>query len=255
MHKVPAGAGPRTRSRFNRSRLTVLLSVLIAVVAALAVAGAGVLWMITPSGRDLPVRVQEVATGNAVPVLTARQVPTVMGQAMVATEDERFYSHHGPDSIGLARAAWIDLTHLCFCQGGSTITQQLINLTYYPGQSRLQRKIPSMVVALKVETFTRKRDILADYLTVVPTGRGLIGAQAAACAYFGHPLSQVTLAEAAEIAGMPQAPSAYDPRYEPQMALQRRGQVLNSMVSLGYISPAAAQAAQAQPVLAQRTGC
>lgn len=175
--------------------------------------------------------------------------------ATLAAEDRNFY-HHGAIDIGSTiRAAFSDVSSGGYSQGGSTITQQLINLTYYPGQSRLQRKIPSMVVALKVETFTRKRDILADYLTVVPTGRGLIGAQAAACAYFGHPLSQVTLAEAAEIAGMPQAPSAYDPRYEPQMALQRRGQVLNSMVSLGYISPAAAQAAQAQPVLAQRTGC
>jgi penicillin-binding protein 1A len=228
---------------------------LAAVLAALAVTGAGVLWIVTPSGSDLQARVQALAARNGVGVLAADQVPTVMAQAMVAIEDERFYSHHGPDTIGLARAAWVDLTQLCACQGGSTITQQLVNLTYYPDQGRIARKVPSMVVAFKVETKTSKRDILADYLTVIPSGRGLIGAQAAACTYFGHGLSQVTLAEAAQIAGMPQAPSGYDPRYSPDSTLHRRAQVLSKMVELGYVTPAAASAAQAEPVLAQRSGC
>jgi membrane peptidoglycan carboxypeptidase len=228
---------------------------LAAVLAALVVTGAGVLWIVTPSGSDLQARVQALAARNGVGVLAADQVPTVMAQAMVAIEDERFYSHHGPDTIGLARAAWVDLTQLCACQGGSTITQQLVNLTYYPDHGRIARKVPSMVVAFKVETKTSKRDILADYLTVIPSGRGLIGAQAAACTYFGHDLSKITLAEAAEIAGMPQAPSGYDPRYAPDSTLHRRAQVLSKMVELGYITPAAASAAQAEPVLAQRSGC
>lgn len=251
---IPAAAPPRAQRRV-RNRVTQIARITAAVLAALAVTGAGVLWIATPSGTDLPQRVQNVATTNGVAVLGADQVPTVMAEAMVAIEDERFYSHHGPDTIGLARAIWVDVTELCACQGGSTITQQLINLTYYAGQDRLARKVPSMVVAFKVETRTTKRDILADYLTVVPTGRGLVGAQAAACAYFGHHLSQVTLPEAAEIAGMPQAPSAYDPRWNPDLTLHRRGLVLNQMVTLGYIDTAAARAAQATPVMAARTGC
>jgi penicillin-binding protein 1A len=228
---------------------------LAAVVAALVVAGAGVLWVSTPSGGDLQPRVHALAARNGVPVLAADQVPAVMAQAMISIEDERFYSHHGPDTLGLARAGWVDVTHLCACQGGSTITQQLVNLTYYADQGRIVRKVPSMVLAFKVETHTTKRDILADYLSVVPTGRGLIGAQAAACTYFGHDLAQVTLAEAAEIAGMPQAPSGYDPRYAPASTAHRRALVLNQMVSLGYVSAAAAQAARAEPVLAERNGC
>ena len=235
--------------------MTQIARLLAAVLAALAVAGAGVLWIATPSGSDLPQRVHEVASRNGVPVLIADQVPEVMAHAMVAIEDERFYSHHGPDTIGLARAGWVDLTQLCACQGGSTITQQLVNLTYYADQGRILRKVPSMAVAFKVETRTTKRDILAEYLSIVPTGRGLIGAQAAACTYFGHGLSQVTLAEAAEIAGMPQAPSGYDPRYAPARTLHRRGLVLDQMVDLGYIDAAAARAAQAEPVLAERSGC
>lgn len=226
-----------------------------AVVAALAMTGAGVLWVGTPSGRDLPQRVHEVAARNGVPVLSADQVPPVLAHAIVSIEDERFYSHHGPDTLGLARAAWVDLTQLCACQGGSTITQQLVDLTYYADQGRVSRKVPSMAVAFKVETRTTKRDILAEYLSIVPTGRGLIGAQAAACTYFGHGLGQITLAEAAEIAGMPQAPSAYDPRYEPMLTLRRREHVLDQMVALGYVDAAAANAAQAEPVLAERSGC
>ena len=225
------------------------------MLAALVLAGAGFLWTSTPSGGDLAGRVEAAATAAGVPVLPAEQVPAVLAEAIVAIEDERFYSHHGPDTIGLARALWVDASHFCACEGGSTITQQLVNLTYYPGVSRLGRKLPSLAVAFKVETHATKAVILADYLSIVPTGQGLVGARAAACAYFGHDLSQLTLAEAAEIAGMPQAPSSYDPRFFPDHALARRGQVLSKMVELGMIDAASARAAQAQPVLAARTGC
>lgn len=231
------------------------LKPIAAVLAAIAVATTGLLYIVTPSGRDLPERVQAVATAAGVQVLSPDQVPTVMAQAMVAIEDERFYSHHGPDTFGLARAAWVDLTELCLCQGGSTLTQQLVDLTYYAGDNRVLRKAPSMALAFKVETFTPKRNILAEYLSIVPTGRGLTGARQAACTYFGHDLPQLTLSEAAEIAGMPQAPSAYDPRVDPTLALKRRGLVLDQMVALGYVDASTARAAQAQPVLGSSSGC
>ena len=236
-------------------RLWQLARAAAAVLAALALAGAGFLWTSTPSGNDLPARVATTAAAQGVPVLAPGEVPPVLAEAMVAIEDERFYSHHGVDSIGLARALWVDVSQLCACEGGSTITQQLVNLAYYPGVSRIGRKLPGLAVAFKVETHLTKPEILAAYLSIAPTGQGLSGAQAAACAYFGHDLAHLTLAEAAEIAGMPQAPSSYDPRFHPDQAQARRAQVLDKMVELGMVDSAAAHAAETEPVLAARTGC
>lgn len=209
----------------------------------------------TPSAADLDTRVAGIAAAAGEPVLTPPMVPRVMRDAIVAVEDERFYSHHGIDTIGLLRAAWDDLTQLCACEGGSTLTQQLADVVYYDTGNHLTRKVPSMVVAVRIEARYSKQQILDDYLTVVPTGRGLTGARQAACVYFGRDLSQVTLAQAAEIAGMPQAPSAYDPRYDPASAKHRRDVVLAKMAELGYVSDAAARAATAEPVLATGGGC
>ncbi len=188
-------------------------------------------------------------------MLTRTAIPDVMRNAIVAVEDERFYTHHGLDTIGFLRAALDDALHLCACQGGSTLTQQLANVVYYERSDHFVRKLPSMLVALRIESRISKEKILEDYLTVVPSGRGLVGARQAACVYFGHDLSSLTLAEAAEIAGMPQAPSNYDPRYDPGRAKHRRDVVLMKMVQLGYATPAQAQAAMAEPVLSPGPGC
>ncbi len=221
----------------------------------MVVAGAAALWVYTPSTDDLDQRIAAIASAAGQPVLTRSTVPDVMRQALVAIEDERFYSHHGVDTIGLLRAAWTDVTGLCACEGGSTLSQQLADVVYYERVNHLARKIPSMVVAIRIEARTPKEEILDDYLTVMPSGRGLVGARQAACLYFGHDLSRLSLAEAAEIAGMPQAPSGYDPRFEPARARHRRDVVLTRMAELGYVSDAQARAAMAEPVLSTGPGC
>jgi penicillin-binding protein 1A len=219
------------------------------------VAGILILYVETPSAGDLDQRVAAIAGAAGQPVLAQETIPDVMRHAIVAVEDERFYAHHGLDTIGFLRATLTDATHLCACEGGSTLTQQLANVVYYERTNHIVRKMPSMLVALRIESRSSKERILEDYLTVVPSGRGLVGARQAACVFFGHDLSSLTLGEAAEIAGMPQAPSNYDPRYNPALARHRRDVVLMKMVQLGYVADAQAQAAMAEPVLSHGPGC
>ena len=128
-------------------------------------------------------------------------------------------------------------------------------MAYYSGSGRGRRKLPSMTVALKIELRTDKQQILADYLTIVPTGANVTGAQTAACLYFRHRLQSLSVAEAAELAGMPQAPSAYDPRYHPQAAAARRSQVLRRMRESGYITETQQAAATSAPVVSGGAGC
>jgi membrane peptidoglycan carboxypeptidase len=218
-------------------------------VALLLLGAAGVvgwLGMSTPSAADLPQRVDALSYGRP---LTPADVPAVLAGAVVAVEDERFYQHHGLDTVGTARAAWTDLSGRCLCEGGSTITQQLAKNVYFVGDDRVSRKLPGMAVALKIELRTSKAAILADYLSVVPTGYNLVGARQAACAYFGHGLEDLTAAQAAEIAGTLAAPSVYDPRLNPDLAAARRDHTLDRMVETGRLSAQAAAAARTAPVL------
>jgi membrane peptidoglycan carboxypeptidase len=191
-------------------------------------------------------------------LLGEAQVPATLAHAVVATEDERFYFHHGIDSLGVARALLYDVTNLCLCQGGSTITQQLVKDIYLGGSDRGRNKVEGMVLALKVERTLTKGQIMADYLSEITTGFGVYGVTAAACVYYSAPLSNLTLGQYALLAGVTQAPSIYDPRVNPDTAAARRGHVLDAMVSDGYITSAQAVAAKAEPVLARgpgRPGC
>lgn len=231
------------------ARLTFVAVVLVVVI------GVAWLWIGTPRPDDLQQRVARIAAAAHVKVLQPAQVPDLLAHALVSVEDERFYSHHGLDSIGIGRAAFDDLRYRCLCEGGSTITEQLADMAYYSGGGRGRRKLPSMTVALKIELEASKQQILADYFSIVPSGYGLTGARAAACAFFGHGLESLGVAEAAEIAGMPQAPSLYDPRRNPQRAQARRSDVLRRMQEEGYIDAAQRAQADAAPVVGSGPGC
>jgi penicillin-binding protein 1A len=221
-----------------------------AVILAMLVPNAITLWVSTPAGDDVQDRVRVVTAAHGVVLLNQDEVPRLLAEAVVATEDERFYSHHGVDSIGLGRALLYDVANVCLCQGGSTITEQLVKDVYLSGSDRGYNKIVDMVVALKVERVINKSQIMADYLSEITTGYGKFGVSAAACAYFHAPLAGLTLGQYALLAGVTQAPSIYDPTINPDAARARRGQVLNSMVADKYISRAQAAAAQQELVLA-----
>ena len=186
--------------------------------------------------------------GAAVPI---NEMPAYLPQAFIAVEDRRFYSHHGMDTIGLARAFVYDATHGCFCQGGSTITEQLVKDVYLDGSNEGFNKIVDVVTALKVERVIGKKRIMADYLSEITTGSNRYGVSAAACAYFHQPLSRLTIGQYALLAGVTQAPSLYDPTVNPGLATDRRSYVLAAMVSHNLITPEQAAIANAEPILAQ----
>lgn len=225
---------------------------LVAVAAFVAVAGpiAATLWISTPDVSDVHAREAADVRAHGSVLLAPEQVPPLLAKAVVATEDERFYSHHGIDTVGLARALLYDVANRCFCEGGSTITEQLVKELYLNGSDRGYDKIVDMVLALKVETVLGKEQILAYYLSEIPTGLNRYGVTNAACAYFHQPLDSLSLAQYALLAGITQAPSVYDPTVNPDLAMQRRAQVLADMVSENDISKAQASAAAQEPVLA-----
>jgi len=234
------------------------LALAVAVLAALCGPTAATLWSITPDVSDIQQRVAALARERNVPLLAEGDVPRLLADAVVATEDERFYSHHGVDSIGLARAALYDVVNVCLCQGGSTITEQLVKDVYLGGSDRGRNKLYDLVLALKAERVLSKSRIMADYLSEITTGLGIYGVTAAACAYFRAPLQGLTLGQYALLAGVTQAPSLYDPTVDPSAAQERRSEVLAQMVADHYVSAAEARSANGEPVLDRgpgRPGC
>jgi membrane peptidoglycan carboxypeptidase len=209
------------------------------------------LWVSTPSTGDIQQRVLAATKAHGVVLLAEADVPPMLARAVVATEDERFYEHHGMDTIGLGRAFLYDATHSCFCQGGSTITEQLVKDVYLGGSNEGYNKIVDVVMALKVERVIGKNRIMADYLSEITTGLNRYGVTQAACDYFHKPLGGLTIGQYALLAGVTQAPSLYDPTIDPGLAAARRSSVLAAMVNDKFITPEQAAAANAEPVVAQ----
>src|SRR4029077_16449772 len=161
------------------ARRLVIALLVFAVVVGPSLA---TLWISTPPATDIQARVGDLTSHYGVVLLDPADVPTLLAKAVVATEDERFYTHHGIDSLGLARAPTYDVTNRCLCQGGSTITEQLVKDVYLNGSDRGYNKIVDAVLAVKVEGILTKQQIMADYLSEITTGLGRRGVSAAACA-------------------------------------------------------------------------
>ncbi len=181
------------------------------------------------------------------------EIPANLKDATVAIEDQRFYKHNGVDLTGIFRAAIKDITNGAALQGGSTITMQLMRNLYLGGVQRtLKQKIIEAKLALDFEKAHSKHYILTGYLNSVPYGtvggQTAVGVQAAARIFFDKPASQLSLEQSALLAGLPQAPSQYNPFRDPAVARERRNEVLAKMAQLHYISPARAAAAEAAPL-------
>ena len=164
-------------------------------------------------------------------------------QAVISTEDRRFYEHWGVDPWGLLRAAWINVKAGRFAQGGSTLTQQLAKNLFLSGERKLGRKVEELTFALWLELRLTKRDILELYLNRVYFGGGAYGVEAASQRYFSKSVREVSVAEAAVLAGLLKAPSKYSPAANPQAALARSHVVLSNMVATGALSEDEASAA------------
>jgi penicillin-binding protein 1A len=187
------------------------------------------------------------ATSSRMPVSLNRISP-VMRKAIIDTEDRRFYSNDGIDFIGILRAVKTDLFAGGTVQGASTIEQQLVRNLYLSPQQSLSRKLTEACLAVQLDRKWSKDRILQAYLNDIYFGRQAYGIEAAAHAYFDERASKLTLAQAALIAGLPQAPSAYDPITRPVAARQRRAEVLQAMLAVGDISPSRYRAALRSPL-------
>ncbi len=189
------------------------------------------------------------------------RMPLVMKRATVAIEDKRFYKHDGVDYVGVVRAAIKNVTSDSeSTQGGSTLTMQLVRNLYITKnrfEKSYTRKIREAKLASELEQEHSKEWILVAYLNNVPFGtvggQTAIGVQAAARIFFDRPASELTLSEAALLAGLPQAPSQYNPFNNPSGARKRRGEVLQSMVDAGYVSESQAAEANAAPLGVHRS--
>jgi len=178
-------------------------------------------------------------------------------QAVIAIEDERFYKHKGVDYGAIVRAGVRNAEEGRNVQGGSTLTQQLVRALYIKDPQRnVQRKIREAKLATELEKKHSKRWILMNYLNVVPfgtvNGRTAIGIEAAAETFYDKHARELTLPEAALLAGLPQAPSQYNPFRDPSEALKRRGEVLSKMAENGFITSAQAAEAKGAPLKLKR---
>jgi penicillin-binding protein 1A len=184
-------------------------------------------------------------------VIPLSQIPSVMQNAVVATEDERFWEHGGIDLRGIARAAKSNSQAGGVSEGGSTITQQYVKTVLLSPQRTLDRKIEEANLALQVERTHTKDWILEQYLNTIFFGNRAYGVEVASERYFGHPAAQLTLPEAALLAGIIQAPSRYDPYSNAVTTTKRRNTVLDKMHTQGYITDAQWLQAKATPLGAQ----
>jgi penicillin-binding protein 1A len=244
---------PKRRPRRRRRTLVVLaIAIPLAVLAATAAGGAVYFGSSCDLGALRPVRQADNslvygANGSLIGVLPAVENRTAvargaispwMPKATVAIEDRRFYRHGGIDPVGILRAFVADVSAGHIVQGGSTITQELVRNLYLSRDKTLKRKVVEACLAIKLARAWSKDRILTAYLNDVYYGNHAYGIEAAAETYFSVPASRLTLEQAALLAGLPQAPSYYDPLHNPAAALGRRDAVLRALRRSGDITDA-----------------
>src|SRR5437667_6954148 len=244
-------AKPPGRRRLRRLALIVGLALLVVV----STGAAAVLWAFTVLHRSLP----SVTALETIQPLQGTQVfdendesiseyqvelrifmqlpsiPRALRDALIATEDKRFYSHFGLDPIGILRALYHHYRRGRFAEGGSTITQQLTKVLFLTPDKSLERKLKEAVLALELERRYSKDRILEMYLNQVYFGHGAYGVEAAARTYFGKSVSELSVRESALLAGLPRAPTSYSPFDHANAAKLRREIVFRRLVEFGTI--------------------
>ena len=258
------GTPSRRRRRVRKRRLAALLGVLL-VLATLAFtfglvrAVASEIPSLDPAAQDTDVdtvvyakngrTVLAVLRGDESRVLVGTEdIAPIMRQAIVSVEDQRFFEHKGIDLRGVARALWQDLRHQGIVEGGSTITQQFVKNAYIRNERTLARKVREAALAWQLEQRWTKDRILTAYLNTIYFGHGAYGIQQAARTYFKKSAKELTLPEAALLAGIPADPGLYDPTTNPGVAKARRRHVLGLMFEQGKITRADLQRATTAPL-------
>jgi penicillin-binding protein 1A len=238
----------------RRGRALAFVAALAVLAAAGIAAGAAVMTFAprcdlsalrpTKIGQNTFVYAADGSLLGAIPAVRNRQVVSLsrmspwLPRATVAIEDRRFYEHGGVDAEGIARALWRDVKAGEVVEGGSTITQQLVRNLYISNERTVERKVTEACLAVKLDGRRSKRWILAHYLNSVFYGNLAYGAEAASHTYFSRSARRLTLSQAALLAGLTKAPSAFDPFVDPAGAVARRNEVLAAMLDQGMITRA-----------------
>ena len=175
-------------------------------------------------------------------------MPEHLIDAILSIEDDKFWDHPGVSIKGMGRALWANIEGKEIQQGGSTITMQLARNLFLSSERSYKRKITEILLAIEIERHFTKEEILELYLNQIPLGSGTFGVEAASQIYFGKSVADITLNEAAVLAGLPQAPSLYSPYVDIEAAKKRRNLVLQRMMELGKISAVKAKSNMAMPV-------
>lgn len=261
----------KTKERATgRKRVSVLDMILYFMIVCFLVGGGAVAYVVAQAVKDLPVitdldvEVDETsfvydgegkvwtqlhATENRVPV-KIEELPDHVIKAVLAAEDHRFYSHWGVDLRAIFRALWSNIrSGDSTGQGGSTITQQLAKKQFLTDSRTWTRKIQDALMAIRYEREFTKDEILEKYLNQIPIGRGAYGIGAAAAAFFDKTPQELTVDEAAFLAGMIKGPYLYDPADNPEGGLRRRNTVLGQMAEYGFISSEEAEALKQKPLV------
>ncbi|MEK6711188.1 MAG: PBP1A family penicillin-binding protein, partial [Nitrospinota bacterium] len=189
----------------------------------------------------------ELYQEKRIPIPLTR-IPPLLRQAFLAIEDNRFYEHPGVSYRDILRAFARNLMEGRYAQGASTITQQLAKVLFLSSERTLTRKVREALLALEIERRFTKDEILEFYLNQIYLGSGAFGVEAAARIYFNKTAGELTLAEASTLAGLPKAPSRFNPRLHPENALQRRRLVLRRMQEMGHITQAQERSAAEEPL-------
>ena len=179
---------------------------------------------------------------------TIDEIPKYLKDAIISTEDKNFYTHEGYDILGICRSVVVNIVNKKASQGASTITQQLARVLFLSNEKTITRKLKEIQIAARIEKSIPKDKILEMYLNNVYLGSGAYGIGAAASTYFNKPLSELTLAECALIAGLPQAPSVYSPYRNKKLAEKRRNKVLRRMYIMKTIDKKQYESALKEPI-------
>lgn len=164
------------------------------------------------------------------------ELPQMYLDAVISVEDHRFYKHSGIDVIAIGRALINDIKAMDFVEGGSTITQQIAKNEYFTQEKRITRKIAEVFMAFEIEKKYSKNEILELYINTIYFGNGYYNIKDACKGYFGKSLNEMTDGECIMLAGIPNAPSVYNPKENPKLAKERQKQVADKMVEYGYIT-------------------
>ncbi|HTY77245.1 MAG TPA: PBP1A family penicillin-binding protein [Candidatus Bathyarchaeia archaeon] len=269
MAREPRGKqGSRPPKRRRRWLRWIVVPFVVVLTVAVLAAGVSAFWVLTILPRSLPSVTQlesfEPSVGSRVYdendeqitefhverriFVPLAQMPQALKQAVIATEDARFYQHFGVDPMGIARAVYQNFRRGRIVEGGSTITQQLAKVLFLTPDRSLDRKLKEAVLAIELERRYSKDRILEMYLNQIYFGHGAFGVEAASRTFFGKSVNELSPADAALLAGLPKAPSTYSPFEHPAAATRRRTTVINRMVETGALKADQAKRLAAAPL-------